>query len=163
MVIAIMVPVVFFILIGIIIMLYFRRRHRKRMESMERERLAGLHGLEGYNPQRAGESTMNDALLEQGGDMTSGSGSGAPRCIERNLANNIDLKNLIGQGRFGQVKESTLGILHLTTDHPFVCRFGAVGTRLLMWQLKYFSLMKKRLTNEKLKFTRQCSFIIGTF
>lgn len=54
-----------------------------------------------------GDSTLREAMID--GSVTSGSGSGFPLLVQRTLAKQINLKDCIGQGRYGEVWK---GIFH---------------------------------------------------
>ncbi len=85
-----------------------RRNHEKKMKKLNTIHFeAGNdHELMGLNVQRVGDSTLREY---KGGDvedscMTSGSGSGALRMVQRSLARNIQLlEPPIGKGRYGEV------------------------------------------------------------
>ena len=79
------------------------------MRDIEREGIDmnGFGGGYSVTAKPVGDSTLRE--INGGGhpDMTSGSGSGTARMVERTLANEIDLVQPIGQGRYGQVRKDT--------------------------------------------------------
>jgi len=67
----------------------------------------------GYSPTTMTESTLDDDFLpppyqpKEQNDWTSGSGYGMPVLVQRTLAKQIQLRQLVGKGRYGEVWRAT--------------------------------------------------------
>lgn len=102
----------------IMIFIYKKCSRKKTFIDSNRSYLDTVNHIEkefltsNYKPEvkvtSAGDSTLRE-VLDGSIDQTSGSGSGYPLLVQRTLAKQIDLKNCIGQGRYGEVWK---GILH---------------------------------------------------
>lgn len=99
---AILGPVVFFSIIGVVLFLYMRRSQHKRLTASRSK-----HDPETYyasdeilRATSAGDSTLREYLQHS---VTSGSGSGLPLLIQRTMARQVSLCECIGRGRYGEV------------------------------------------------------------
>ncbi|XP_069676578.1 activin receptor type-1 [Periplaneta americana] len=100
--IAILGPVVALGLLGALVLLLMRRKHRKRLMAArmmaDPETYYASDDL--LRVTAAGDSTLREYLEHS---LTSGSGSGLPLLIQRTLAKQISLSECIGKGRYGEV------------------------------------------------------------
>ncbi|XP_064081574.1 activin receptor type-1-like [Macrobrachium nipponense] len=98
-------PVLIVIFIAVIVVLFLRRAHQRRMREFAAAAASTYpqsHGM--YRDDLRVTTPGDSTLLEIFNDnMTSGSGSGLPLLIQRTLAKQIHLANVIGKGRYGEV------------------------------------------------------------
>jgi len=103
---AIVFPALLIVLVAVIACM--RHSHLKRMDKMARNpdfggatdcELAGLRAT------AVGDSTLKEYQkgVQDASNMTSGSGSGMQRLFRRHFAKDIQLKEKIGGGRYGEV------------------------------------------------------------
>src|SRR5699024_502343 len=97
---------VLFLLFGIFLYLYKKRSAKKLRNSinyndlLEKEYLNSNNYMPEVKVSTPGDSTLREV---QDGSMTSGSGSGYPVLIQRTFAKQINRKECIGKGRYGEV------------------------------------------------------------
>ena len=96
-----LIPVFFLVVFAAVLFFYLRKKHQKRMAEINQMELNSGEPL--LRAQPVGDSTLREFNHDQ--EITSGSGSGMPRMVKRTLAKDIQLetKNPIGKGRYGQV------------------------------------------------------------
>ncbi|XP_068222804.1 activin receptor type-1 isoform X2 [Palaemon carinicauda] len=99
-------PVLLVVFIALIVVLFLRRAHQRRMREFAAAATASSypqsHGM--YRDDLRVTAPGDSTLLEIFNDnLTSGSGSGLPLLIQRTLAKQIHLANVIGKGRYGEV------------------------------------------------------------
>ncbi|XP_045590296.1 activin receptor type-1 [Procambarus clarkii] len=100
------VPVMVVIVIAIVVILLLRRAHNRRMREYAAAAAASAlpphHALyrDELRVTAAGDSTLREIFNDS---ITSGSGSGLPLLIQRTLAKQIWLAEVIGKGRYGEV------------------------------------------------------------
>lgn len=92
-------PAVLIVAILLCLLLYMRKRHKRRMGTLT------MHENDNYyrddlRATAAGDSTLREMFDHS---ITSGSGSGLPLLIQRTLAKQISLMECIGKGRYGEV------------------------------------------------------------
>uniref|UniRef100_A0AAQ4NZB0 receptor protein serine/threonine kinase n=1 Tax=Gasterosteus aculeatus aculeatus TaxID=481459 RepID=A0AAQ4NZB0_GASAC len=91
-------PVVVLALLSAVSVLACRRLHRGRLQRLQ-EFDTEQGAVDGLITSNVGDSTL--ALLDQ--SCTSGSGSGLPFLVQRTVARQISLMELVGKGRYGEV------------------------------------------------------------
>ena len=115
-VVAIIVPVVVVALLLAIIVFIMKRCHNIKMKNLasamnifqtngshwERNLNGDAELLDGIRFRPVGDSTLRAFGAEED-DLTSGSGSGMPQLVQRTLAKQIQLQEVIGKGRYGKV------------------------------------------------------------
>ncbi|KAK8726772.1 hypothetical protein OTU49_010045 [Cherax quadricarinatus] len=100
------VPVMVVIVIAIVVILLLRRAHNRRMREYAAAAAASTlpphHAMyrDELRVTAAGDSTLREIFNDS---ITSGSGSGLPLLIQRTLAKQIWLAEVIGKGRYGEV------------------------------------------------------------
>ena len=115
-VVAIIVPVVVVALLLVIIVFIMKRCHNIKMKNLasamnifqangspwERNLHGDVELLDGIRFRPVGDSTLRAFGAEED-ELTSGSGSGMPQLVQRTLAKQITLQEVIGKGRYGKV------------------------------------------------------------
>lgn len=99
-VLAVVLPVGVLGILVTLILLVMRCKHKKRMAELNEVNIEYQDELVGLRAQAAGDSTLREIFDHS---MTSGSGSGLPFLVQRTLAKQIQLKECIGKGRYGEV------------------------------------------------------------
>jgi len=99
-VLAVVCPVAVLGILVTLILLFMRYMHKKRMAELNVVDMEYQDELVGLRAQAAGDSTLREIFDHS---MTSGSGSGLPFLVQRTLAKQIQLKECIGKGRYGEV------------------------------------------------------------
>jgi len=97
---AVVCPVAVLGILVTLILLFMRYRHKKRMAELNVVDMEYQDELVGLRAQAAGDSTLREIFDHS---MTSGSGSGLPFLVQRTLAKQIQLRECIGKGRYGEV------------------------------------------------------------
>ncbi|XP_037342006.2 activin receptor type-1 [Pungitius pungitius] len=92
-------PVVVLALLCAVSVLACRRLHRGRLQRLQ-EFDTEQGAVDGLITSNVGDSTLAE-LLDQ--SCTSGSGSGLPFLVQRTVARQISLMELVGKGRYGEV------------------------------------------------------------
>ncbi|XP_076062987.1 activin receptor type-1-like isoform X2 [Oratosquilla oratoria] len=87
------------VLVGLLLLFLMRRAHQRRLRQMSVPPSQAMYRDE-LQATAAGDSTLRDLFNES---ITSGSGSGLPLLIQRTLAKQIWLAEVIGKGRYGEV------------------------------------------------------------
>lgn len=107
-IIAILGPVLTIGILSVIVLVFMRRTHQKRLiAARAKQDPDSYYASEDLLRATAtGDSTLREILEHS---LTSGSGSGLPLLIQRTLAKQISLAECIGKGRYGEVWR---GILH---------------------------------------------------
>ncbi|KAM8917312.1 activin receptor type-1 isoform 1-T3 [Spinachia spinachia] len=95
----VLVPVVVLALLSAVSVLACRRLHRGRLQRLQ-EFDTEQGAVDGLITSNVGDSTLAE-LLDQ--SCTSGSGSGLPFLVQRTVARQISLMELVGKGRYGEV------------------------------------------------------------
>ncbi|KAK7082913.1 Activin receptor type-1 [Halocaridina rubra] len=98
-------PVVLVLVFAVVVVLLIRRAHYRRLREYAASATSSLPpSHSSYRDElrvtAAGDSTLREILNDS---MTSGSGSGLPLLIQRTLAKQIWLAEVIGKGRYGEV------------------------------------------------------------
>ena len=108
-----------------------------------------------------GHNGVGAACLRDIIDMTtSGSGSGLPLLVQRSIARQIQLMDIIGKGRFGEVwlRSEMKWWEREQKNNCYEIRYGVEGGAVRMWPSKYFRRARSALGSAKLKFTKRlCS------
>lgn len=101
-VVAILGPVITIGMLAFTVFFLMRRTHHKRMMPSRTKHNPDTYyaGDELLRVTSAGDSTLREYMQHS---MTSGSGGGLPLLIQRTLAKQVQLANLIGKGRYGGV------------------------------------------------------------
>ncbi|XP_042204726.1 activin receptor type-1-like isoform X2 [Homarus americanus] len=100
------VPVMVVVVIAIVVIILLRRAHNRRMQEYAAAAAASAvpphHAMyrDELRVTAAGDSTLREIFNDS---ITSGSGSGLPLLIQRTLAKQIWLSEVIGKGRYGEV------------------------------------------------------------
>ena len=100
---AIFGPVFILGLIAIIIILFMRNNHKKRLMKARSKQDADTYYVNDDSlraTHACGDSTLREYFEHS---VTSGSGSGLPLLIQRTLAKQVSLAECIGRGRYGEV------------------------------------------------------------
>ncbi|XP_046443020.1 TGF-beta receptor type-1-like isoform X3 [Daphnia pulex] len=93
------------IAVGILfVMILFSVRHQRRRRMINRRMVDMEHNMDSADIPILGHNGVGAACLRDIIDMTtSGSGSGLPLLVQRSIARQIQLMDIIGKGRFGEV------------------------------------------------------------
>ncbi|CAL4078203.1 unnamed protein product, partial [Meganyctiphanes norvegica] len=103
MIICIIVGIIVILLICLAGIMAMRQRHKRRLRNYSSHSSVGIPPplyKDDLRATAAGDSTLREIFNES---ITSGSGSGLPLLIQRTLAKQICLAEVIGKGRYGQV------------------------------------------------------------
>ncbi|XP_063844866.1 activin receptor type-1-like [Scylla paramamosain] len=98
-------PVLGVVVVAVVVIVLLRRAHHRRMREYAAAATSALplhHSLyrDDLRVTAAGDSTLREIFNDS---ITSGSGSGLPLLIQRTLAKQIWLAEVIGKGRYGEV------------------------------------------------------------
>ncbi|XP_050730375.1 activin receptor type-1-like isoform X1 [Eriocheir sinensis] len=98
-------PILGVVVVAVVVVVVLRRAHQRRMREYAAAAASALplhHNLyrDDLRATAAGDSTLREIFNDS---ITSGSGSGLPLLIQRTLAKQIWLAEVIGKGRYGEV------------------------------------------------------------
>ncbi|XP_064598596.1 activin receptor type-1-like isoform X2 [Liolophura sinensis] len=95
----IVIPIIVVCIITPLLILYFRYKHRQRMEELS-ARESCLLDRDELRVTQVSDSSLKELFDES---CTSGSGSGLPFLVQRTVARQVTLLECIGKGRYGEV------------------------------------------------------------
>ena len=101
---------------------------------------------------------MGPSLRDMIDMTTSGSGSGLPLLVQRSIARQVQLLEIIGKGRFGEVSDAAIVCPVLERSAHLVClggRCGVVAGAARTWPSRFSRPAKSDLGSAKQKSIRR--------